>query len=327
MQATPQSAKRAASSSWHSCPAIVKARDALRLQLDKPAEYLAQTATAMQQVGDLKECQPEDVMELHGLLADAFGHMKDFAQAVFHRKASLRYMKRLGKSTSKDYITQLVALATDLYLNFEFSAALARLDDARAVVPSRGLPPAAERLLLILEATIHECNGDVVTSLQRLETAFRMTQESPSLNEVQRHVDLLKRVLNTQRNYMPEHVVEAMEKKIQGATSLLIAHGPWNRADQLPKHFQPGLFAAPWHHADDYPHVALAVNVLKQHSAELRLEYHQLAASEKLMREHECIHDMSGGRWTRYACAHVLVACMHAHGSSCWLTRCTHSQI
>eukprot|EP00045_Choanoeca_perplexa_P007889 m.72475 g.72475 ORF g.72475 m.72475 type:complete len:523 (+) comp14265_c0_seq1:35-1603(+) len=300
MQAGPHDNQEHASSSWHSCPAIVKARAASQLKLDSPAEYLAQTAAAMQQVGELKECQPEDVMELHSLLADAYGHMKDFEQAVTHRKASLQYMKRLGKASSKDYITQLVALATDLYLNFEFTLALARLQDARAVVPSKRLPPAAERLLLLLEATIHECNGDVVTSLQRLETAFRMTQESPSLNEVQRHVDLLKRVLQTQKEYMPKHVVEAMEKKIQGATRLLITHGPWNRADQLPKHFQPGLFAAPWHHLEDHAHVAQAVAVLRQYSAALREEYHQLAASDKLMREHECIHDMNGGKWTRY---------------------------
>jgi hypothetical protein len=84
-------------------------------------------------------------------------------------------------------------------------------------------------------------------------------------------------------------------------TSLVAPLGPFASADQLPRHFHPGLTALPWHDVDNTPERAVpqAVALLKEAHGNLLGEFNTLNLTDKLMREQECIADADTGVWRR----------------------------
>ena len=96
---------------------------------------------------------------------------------------------------------------------------------------------------------------------------------------------------------------------------MLLSDGPWQHALQMPKHYQPGLLAQPFH---DLPAVAATngwseaqarvLNVAAEYLQRpeiveaLQGELNALRADGELRVEQECIHEAGGGRghWRRF---------------------------
>lgn len=238
-------------------------------------------------------------------LADAYGYMKRHDAALLARRRQVRILEQQHATAQRHGMSKgrraralaLVQLAQDEYLDFRFDAALDTVQAARVLLGA-DMPPEAASILLRLESTVHECAGDITTSLQRLEEALSLLPHG-TLELVRLHADVLKRTLNTAAD-MPASVRHSMAGRLNALQTVLIERGPWQRVDQLPRHYLPGLRAQPWHSVSDHAHVATARDRLVAAAPALRAEYAQLAAAGELMRERECIHDVAGGFWRRF---------------------------
>jgi hypothetical protein len=93
----------------------------------------------------------------------------------------------------------------------------------------------------------------------------------------------------------------SLKSAIAHTTSALIAHGPWENADQLPRTYLPGLASRPFHSVGaHYPRLAPVVAALEAAAPALRAEYEALRDARKLLNETECIHDASSGQWVYF---------------------------
>ena len=113
------------------------------------------------------------------------------------------------------------------------------------------------------------------------------------------HVDLLKRVLVSNAQVMPIPVLKQMKDKLTDLVTMLLVNGPYTNALQLPQHYEPELTALPWHNATLPVHQE-AIKLLKSHATELAAEYVQLRDQGLMLRERECIHDVTQGHWRRF---------------------------
>ena len=221
-----------------------------------------------------------------------------------------------ASEAAREQVTQTVALATDMYLSFDFDGALRVLERVRE---SAGLPPDARSMVLRLESAVHECRGDLATSLLLFETSLKQPGFKPTMPLIQHHCDLLQRV--TTLPQLPGNVAAAMGKKLSSLGRLLVASGPWSSTQQLPRRYIPGLTATPWHSlascsaaaggggggtagagGDGDGAVCLAVSLLEAMTSELLGEFESLQARGLLEPERECIRDTArgGGFWERY---------------------------
>lgn len=246
-------------------------------------------------------------------LGDAYNYLKRYDEAIAARRYLLRLMDlRLAKAgrrpkgermqaavrqLQKAKALALVQLAQDQYLAFAFSGALKSIEAARGLLKPN-MPPEAASVLLRLESTVHECAGDLVTSLARLEEGLHMLPRG-SFELVQMHADLLKRTITATKG-LPPVVEDTMRERLRALQDVLISRGPWERVDQLPRHQMPGLTAKPWHEISDHAHVRAARDMLVASAPALRAEFVRLRDAGQLMRERECIHDAGGGEWRRF---------------------------
>ena len=263
------------------CVPLERALAAGKTMMAEPHSYRTMLDTAMQNIGATAHCSDRHVFKLHCLLAEATEFMKDYSAAVVHRQACLNHIRRLG-GRQADEISNLAALATNYYLNFEYEAAFASLRAVRSVT---SLPAAVERVLLQLESTVYECSGDSLSSLLQMERSFRLSESPPSLAEQRLHIDLLKRVLKEQKDVMPMSVRKSMAARLNDVTSSVLQQGPWLRGDQLPRQYIPHLHAAPWHEVSGFEVVTRARALLMAASTSLRVEYQSLLKAGLLVRD------------------------------------------
>ena len=113
------------------------------------------------------------------------------------------------------------------------------------------------------------------------------------------HVDLLKRVMVANAQVMPVPVLKQMKDKLMDIVTMLMVNGPYANPLQLPQHYVPALTALPWHNAT-LPIHQEAIRILRQHTAPLADEYAQLRDRGLMVRERECIHDITQGHWRRF---------------------------
>lgn len=93
----------------------------------------------------------------------------------------------------------------------------------------------------------------------------------------------------------------AIRQVVNRTAAALVASGPWERANQIPKHYVPALPDRAWHDtAAEFPLLAPVEDALRAAHGALVQEYRQLAAAGRMLREAECIHDASSGLWTYY---------------------------
>ena len=117
---------------------------------------------------------------------------------------------------------------------------------------------------------------------------------------------------------MPPQVAAAMETAAAEELKALLADGPWEHSQQLPKHYNPGLLSQPFHALpaataeawSDAQAAVLDAAAAHLESAAtvdgLRRELEELRAAGEMRVEQECIHDAGGGRgqWRRFVRTH-----------------------
>jgi hypothetical protein len=223
--------------------------------------------------------------------------MEDHAAAfAAHEEAHQLLLKR--RPQTDELAMSLTSLATDLLRTFRFDDALAVVGQALEL---NALVPAARRVLLLLEADVHECQGGSVVALLRLEEAFNIQPAGSSFERV-RHLELLKAVV-AQRG-VPKSVMRTMVATMQSRLQDLAARGCEGHPWQLPRACVRGLAARPWHRIDEYgPLLIQFAQDLRAATAELQQEFALLRSRRLLRREQECIHDTRRGAraaWERY---------------------------
>ena len=110
------------------------------------------------------------------------------------------------------------------------------------------------------------------------------------------HIDLLRKVRRS--GSVPAGIAAALRATEDAAVAALVAHGPWETADQLPERFLLGLLARPWHRTDQWPVSLSAAAALEPHAKALAAEAAALYGAARMRREHECLH--VGGGWARF---------------------------
>ena len=245
-----------------------------------------------------------------------------------------------GFSSPGDVIAALGSLAAALQDAGAYEDALNVVQQAQTQVAVLGgltdgkkkakLSPGLRRVLAVMlkmESGVHGCLGDAVTSLSRWENARAMLAALPSsgsadggsssssgdgddaelVSDRLNHIDLLGRVI-AHEPPPPPGVLEGLRTERDAQIAALIARGPWNNPQQLPKTFVPGLASRPWHSVqDNFPSLAPVEAALTSATASLREEVLRLRERGLLLREHECIHDAAGGSWYHYS---VSVLCV-----------------
>jgi len=142
----------------------------------------------------------------------------------------------------------------------------------------------------------------MITALQRFEESMRLTTQ-PRLEQLRQHMDLLARTL--QQEAIPAQIAGFMRQRLATLGQQLVQQGPWERLDQLPGNYIPGLSASAWRRPDAFP-PAIAADLLaaeaylRAQTASLRREYLALSQAGLLQRERECIQEAGHGRWTRF---------------------------
>ena len=226
-------------------------------------------------------------------LADTHALLKDHRSAFKAHKAAHDLLMR--DASPADLAISLTTLASGHLRSVRFDAALRAVGRALQMA----LPPSAQRILLLLEADIHECKSDPMTGLLRMEQALKIAPAS--LGESLRHIKLLGLVQRS--GDMPRSVNLALQEQRDRRRHELSLRGcssPW----QLPQECVVGLDARPWHEpAEHGPKLLRAAELLRAATGALQKEYSNLLRGRKLMREQECIHDAQRGSasaWLRY---------------------------
>eukprot|EP00035_Acanthoeca_spectabilis_P033992 m.26449 g.26449 ORF g.26449 m.26449 type:complete len:505 (+) comp6310_c0_seq1:74-1588(+) len=201
----------------------------------------------------------------------------------------------VNRRLMNELIISQVQLSTDLYLVGQYERALELTGKALQLQP----PDAAKRVLLKLESTIFECKGDFVTALQRLEEALSR-EEAFDADESKKHLELLRRVSADPE--VPSQIQTMMAAEQKRLIEALITRAGFESEHQLPRHYHRGLTALPWHNVKNTPDpsVPKAAALLRQEHPRLVAEFAALNRTGMLLREQECIHDPTGGRWRRY---------------------------
>ncbi|CAE8614475.1 unnamed protein product, partial [Polarella glacialis] len=264
----------------------------------------------------------------------------------YHAEALEAKRRAPAAPSNAELATSYAAIATDCMMTFELEAALVHVRQAQAL---QGLPPAAMAVLFRQEADIHRCADDFSSALHRFEHAEKL---SPQLDEKQalKHLELLRLTLASSGNSMPQQVRNAMSARVRHISAQLLAHGPWQRADQLPQRFLPGLLAKPWHllpgqgpdeatssgsRADEaaaawrqsQEWLKQGLSLLRSSHLSLVDEYADLDREGLLRRDTECIHRLhEAGAWRRFEVNAVWEArgadgCAEASPSACALVR------
>jgi len=151
-----------------------------------------------------------------------------------------------------------------------YDEALRMLEIAQGV-PS--LPTAARRLLQAMSSQVHDCSGSAPLALHEFEKSLRIeppTTPEDSQSLTLQHVSLLRRARATPG--IPTKVSEAMAERERQHLGRLLREGPWEREEQLPRRYIPGLKASPWHQVEDFPPTPLgwAITIIESAVPQLR---------------------------------------------------------
>ena len=249
-------------------------------------------------------------------LADVQRFAKEFRAARRWRRRALklqmqelrfaleRRSPRSSEAALELALTQS-SLAADMYFGGQPSRAIKTLQTA---LRQPGLSSVAAAVLTRAASAAHECDGDAVLALLKFEEASKAVAESGmprAPSDAVQLMALLRRVVRVAKP--PAHVAASMAARGDALAAELLRDGPWERRDQLPKHFVPGLSAAgPWPRLDeDFPQLGPLVALLEvpRAVAALRAEYTALRRDGHMHREWECIHDPSRGAWSRFELA------------------------
>eukprot|EP01048_Picozoa_sp_COSAG05_P004555 COSAG05_NODE_250_length_12887_cov_28.030810_4_plen_733_part_00 len=199
--------------------------------------------------------------------AEIFTSLQQHASALATQQTAHRLRKRAltqgppprpeqQATAAGELAMSSAALASAYGKEFRFEEALQTLREAEPL--HRALPQPAVSVLIKLESTLHECAGDFVSALQRYETAERLSGggggSAPGAGQAidwegkLRHLELLKRVLQSERSSgMPHEVTLAMARAAAEELGFLLEHGPWDVSAQLPRNYRPQLLSQPWH--------------------------------------------------------------------------------
>ena len=188
-------------------------------------------------------------------------------------------------------------------------------------------PPFLAAALLRLRAGLLDCRGDTREALAELSQAraaearaVKAGAKPPPRAQQIAHaltlVQLLRKalLLDDEEGAVSGRADRTrLERDLKQASALLLKpSGPYELAQQLPKHFVPGLRASPWHAAGAFPQLAGLHSLLVASRPALAAEVADLRRRGLLEREEECIHDAVaaadgvagrrgrwGGAWTQ----------------------------
>lgn len=240
-------------------------------------------------------------------LLDAAGDvqvsLKNHGVARRYHAAALEIRQRTSVGSAEIAIGH-ATVATDCMLSFDLGAALEELRKAQEL---SNLPPEALAVLLRQESSVHECNGDPISALHRFEHAAKLSPASGA-DMALKHLELLKMVVADSTRSMPPQVKSSMEARVSQLVESLIANGPWDRRDQLPRSYLPGLRAHPWHSllvaearpAGQHAWMPMAARETRKIYRKLAMEFDDLRVRGLLHRDTECIHDHGRGEWMRF---------------------------
>ena len=250
-------------------------------------------------------------------LADSQGTLRQHAAAAESRARALsaRLQAAGGSLPAAELVMAYALAAKDLKGARAYGAALGALGRARAAGErAGGLGPAVEASLLSMESELRDCTGEAGAALAALEQAAALRGGAPPSPEEQlNHLDLLRKALAAEDPPAPRGVAAALARRAAALEAALLARGPWQHAQQLPRTFTPGLRSAPWHEHSGagarWPALtAPAAAALAAAAPALRAEFGELARAGLLLEETECVHtggynsssgsgSGSGGAW------------------------------
>eukprot|EP00928_Gymnodinium_smaydae_P042362 TRINITY_DN28538_c0_g1_i1.p1 TRINITY_DN28538_c0_g1~~TRINITY_DN28538_c0_g1_i1.p1 ORF type:complete len:510 (-),score=71.56 TRINITY_DN28538_c0_g1_i1:188-1717(-) len=160
------------------------------------------------------------------------------------------------------------------------------------------LPPKLVVLAHQIKSEVHKCADDFVSASKCLDIVQKVDPNSAKeTRHIHQHASLLRSALSSDLSGADRIEVR---KKMQKLTSKLLKIGPWERIDQLPNMYVPGLLAKAWHTMDDFPRLSEWSRIVQESKEELLHEFDVLKQRGLLLRESECIHSRKSGDWVRF---------------------------
>ena len=242
-------------------------------------------------------------------LADAQSLLRRHGAAASSRAAALRAMLRASGGTAEvgTLILSYAQQAKDLQGARRYAEALAMLERARAAgARGGGLPAAAAAALLEAESELRDCQGNASGALRALERAAALHGGGRAgADAALARIDLLRKAA-AEAAAAGTPAAEALRARETREVAALLAMGPWEHPQQLPRTYLRGLFSAPWHvHSGAGARwrtiTEPAAKALEGGAAALAAEFAALKAAGKLLDESECVHVGGGGEWKWYA--------------------------
>ena len=275
-------------------------------QLSASHDYLPAEALLQRAVANLSSAGASlplaDALEA---LADAQGVLRRHAAAAESRARALSARLTLGGGSlsATELIMAYALAAKDLKGARAYGAALGSLARARAAGQrAGGVGPAVEASLLAMESELRDCTGEAGAALAAAEQAASLRGAPPSPEEQLHHLDLLRKALRAEDPEPPPAIAAALARRARALEAALLARGPWQHPQQLPRTHLPGLYGAPWHEHTGagarWPALtAPAAAQLARAAPALRAEFTALQRAQRLLEETECVHTGGGGTW------------------------------
>jgi hypothetical protein len=274
-------------------------RDAAPL-LDGPASALAALPAADRRAFYERAAAAYTAARNHSAAARARGAAVDAAAAEAAAAGPAA-----ASAAARDVLLARVALAEAAKAAGDYAGATRALRDARAAVAASGTGAAGAGLVAGLwraEAEVLRCAGGppekALAAWARGAPGGdaewpRAGARLATLADTNLALDYWRLLAST--NAQP-----AARARVASA---LIAAGPWERAEQLPRRFSRGLAAAPWHDPDAVRTGSGGWAALRGLAAALRAAAPALVAEYTalprglLLQEAECIADAARGEW------------------------------
>eukprot|EP00931_Biecheleriopsis_adriatica_P106538 TRINITY_DN80979_c0_g1_i1.p1 TRINITY_DN80979_c0_g1~~TRINITY_DN80979_c0_g1_i1.p1 ORF type:complete len:492 (-),score=104.44 TRINITY_DN80979_c0_g1_i1:49-1461(-) len=221
-------------------------------------------------------------------LGDAHYFARQFAAAEHQHSLALNALLQDGADSSF-LVESYQRLAADV--QFENSSkALGYLQKAHQLLQ---LPKETQASLLMSEAKVYECASDFDSALQRMGQAAMLLPGLVEQSGYQQAVAANLARLIAESPGLSGHVQMSLRQQLQGLQANLLERGPWERKEQMPLHFTPGLEAKPWHTWHGWPNstawLQKGAALLKAAGDMLRAEYDELRDTGMLRRQTECI--------------------------------------
>jgi hypothetical protein len=178
-------------------------------------------------------------------IASRYTQQRNHSMAARYLSSGLEIKERQYEAadqtlTEIELVESFRMLITSLMLEQNFNQAASVLRRGLSLA----LPPYMQGQLLMLESMVLRCLNRPMQALQSLRKVNEtLPTNDPSQQRTRRlfALDMLRQANRT--------------VEVEAATAAFVSNGPWQRSDQLPRDFVPGLTAKPWHRVKDWPHL------------------------------------------------------------------------